>query len=512
MFRTLTGMVVATVTVLVTLTGCQQRAGTQYEHPGQRYDTSKAQLVVTLPGLVAVRDDFLSLVVNLEGMEGLPALIEGAVGLDFSRLELLEEAGLDSQMAGLLFTYRDGVVLALGLADSGRFQGFLEQLSRAEAWTFRRTQTDGAVLYDMAGVALSLEGNLLTIFWGDGAREQLSALLLEPLPEGVVEPVRSGYAVSWRGRDLPLEQLLAPQFSQAGPLAGVARSLVRYLDRCSGVSGTVTMGDRLLGDVLARGCVAGLTLRPETEPETRVPEDTILLLHLRLPVDSLWASFPPVVKHLSRAWWAGLPGKRPAGLEDLGEVLQRFEGDVAVAFLGVSAQANLDTFSGSGDGLAPLFAIHWQLLLNLRPGETLDELFDPETMKTLLPQYEPQGLGAGDILASEYCRPRTQQSAQRCFSVVRQGQNLLIVTGVGQGDRLVRTLRGQSVPLARAMFAEPKRGPLTITLKTRRLVKDLMSMGFPPYFLQILSSILEVRMTVGDGEEGTTLSMEVVLR
>ncbi len=89
-----------------------------------------------LPPLEMVRDDLLGLVVNMEGMEGVLALIEGAVGLDFANLELFTEAGLDGSMPGLLFGYRGGLVAVIGLTDPGRFEEFLEGLARREAWTF----------------------------------------------------------------------------------------------------------------------------------------------------------------------------------------------------------------------------------------------------------------------------------------------------------------------------------------------------------------------------------------
>lgn len=502
------------VLVFVLVAGCRGERGTQYAHPGERYGLDGAVFAAQLPPLETVRDDLLGLMVNMEGMEGVLALIEGAVGLDFANLELLEEAGVDSAMPGLLFGYRGGLVVVVGLADPGRFEGFLEGLSKREAWSFRRTRTELATIYDMEGFALAVEGNLLTLFWGHEGESigQLAALLLEPAPETVAPLPESGYAIQLNGAAGELEEELAESFVSLGPLAGVVRAVVRYVDGCGDVAGTLSLGDRVVFSANAANCSSGLNTLPRLAPEELVPDDTILLVHSRLPADSLWQALPPLARYLAAEWWRELPGKRPETLKELSDILGRFEGEVAVALLGLGADANLDTFLGSKDKLAPLFGIHWQLVVLLREGAELAELFDLETMKKLLPQYEPRGLGAGDLLATEYCRPKTAQASRRCFTVVRQGQTLTVVTGLGEGDRLVRTRRGQRKALGESLFANQERGPVTLTLKTRRLVKDLISKGFPPYFLQILSSILEVRVIIRASEAGTSLSGEVVLR
>jgi hypothetical protein len=509
-----TRLQIALVVLFVLLAGCRQERGTQFAHPGERYGLEGADFAVQLPPLESVRDDLLGLVVNMEGMEGILALIEGAVGLDFANLELLDEAGLDSAMPGLLFSYRGGFVAVVGLADTGRFERYLEELSKGEAWSFRRTLSEGVVLYDQGRFALALEGNLLTLFWGpDGAAlGVLAALLLEPKPESVEPLPEDGYAVKLKGASGKLEGDLKEFYAQVGPLAGVVRATARFLDGCGVATGKLKLGDRVFFSATAKGCSMGPGAAPKLIPEQLVPEDTILLVQSRLPVESLWQAIPELARYLVADWWQELPGKRPEELQDLGELLGRFEGEIAIALLGLGADANLDTFFGSKDTLAPLFGIHWQVVLLLREGAALDEFFDLETMKKLLPQYKPRGLGAGDLLATEYCRPKTAQAAERCFTLVRQGQVMTVVTGLGEGDRLVRTIRGQRKALGESLFASQERGPLTVTLKTRRLVKDLISKGFPPYFLQILSSILEVRVVLGAGEGETTLSGEVVLR
>ncbi len=505
---------VVLVVLFVSLAGCRQEQGTGYGHPGERYGLKGVEFVVQLPPLERVRDDLLGLVVNMEGMEGVLALIEGAVGLDFANLELIEEAGLDGAMPGLIFGYRQGVVVVLGLVDFGRFERYLLELSKREAWTFRKTRTEGAVLYDLGGFALAAEGNLLTLYWGpqEAGLGHLAALLLEAPPEAVTPLPASGYSIQLNGATGTLEEDLRDLYSEVGLAAGIGRALARHLDGCGDLSATLELGDRVLFAIDSGECKLGLTSAPVLAPEKMVPDDTILLIHAALSVDSLWQALPPLAAHLAADWWRERPGKRPESLAELRDIFGRFNGEVALAFLGLGADANLDTFLGSKDTLAPLFGIHWQLVLSLRDGVTLDELFDAELMKRILPQYKPRGLGAGDLLATEYCRAKTAKAARRCFTVVRQGQTVSVVTGLGEGDRLVRTLRGQRKALAESLFAGQERGPVTVTLKTRRLVKDLISKGFPPYFMQILSSILEVRVVLRASESGTNLSGEVVLR
>jgi hypothetical protein len=96
--------------------------------------------------------------------------------------------------------------------------------------------------------------------------------------------------------------------------------------------------------------------------------------------------------------------------------------------------------------------------------------------------------------------------------VLAAGRTLLFATGAGEGARLARVANGRSPTLAKALFNRQERGALTVTLKTRRLVKDMTALGFPPYFLQVLSSVLETRVAVDPAGSDTALKLEVVLR
>ena len=141
----------------------------------------------------------------------------------------------------------------------------------------------------------------------------------------------------------------------------------------------------------------------------------------------------------------------------------------------------------------------------------MDELFDEKAMAKLIGKVDTEDIGAGNIKGIEYCQT-TKSEGKRCFSVVMWGRNLALVTGGGEGTRLVGTLQGRGKTLAKAMFARLSQGSLVITLKTRRLVRDLMNKGFPPYFLQVLSSVLEIRLAADSQAGDTIVDCEVVLR
>ncbi len=495
------------------LAGCGQEAGVHYRHGGERYALEAAPYWFAMPPLEQVRDDFLTLLVNMDGMEGVLGLVEGAVGIDLAAPDLLAGAGLDGTMPPLLFGWRDATVAVLGVADARAFDRFLEGLAKGEGWELVRTRTDGPELLAAGNVALAVEGNLLTVLVaGDGeAVPRLAALLLEPAPETPLAPPEAGYAFSVRAGGMPLEQLLEGPLAAAGPAAGIVRSFLRYLDRCTRAAGSFTLSDRILLKLTAPGCTLGLVRELAMTPEAWAADDTILLLHTRAEGESLWTLFPAVLRYLGEEGWKELPGKRPDSLAKLGDLLGRFEPEVAAAFLGLSSEANFSTFTNTQEGPGPLFGAHFQVMLRLREGLALEEWRDEAVMKGLVPGFEPRGIGAGEVLGTEFCH-ESEKQGKRCFSVVQQGRMVHVVTGNGEGDRLVRTLRGQRKPLAEALFAHQVRGSVTATLKTRRLVKDLVSKGFPPYFLQVLSSILEVRLTASDGEAGTEVHVEVVLR
>jgi hypothetical protein len=499
------------------LSACRDSPDERYAHPGERFNLNDAPYHVFMPAAETVRDDFLTLVVNMEGMEGLLALIEGATGIDITGENLFLETGLDPSIPVVAFGYERSIVIALGVTSRAAFFDFIQQLATAEGVVAREVSSkeEGALLQYGSRVAIGVTGNLGVVLVALDESAPLATLarllLAEVGPEPVIPP-ENGYEFrSARESAATIAQVISPYYADIGILAGLTRFLVRHFDSCKNLAGSLQAGDRITATVTAEGCGLGSTVTPQWNPETMVPEDTVLLFQTRFSSQSLWEALPPVLRYLVRTGWAGVKTKKPEGLEDIAGFLQRFEPELAVAFLGMSTSATMDTFSKAAEADAPLFALHVQVIVGLKDGEHAQELLNSETMQELVKGFKPRGIGTGDVMGTEYCR-ETEKTGKRCFAIIRKHRKIMLVSGLGEGDRLVRVLRGQQLDLSKGLFAHQVHGGITLTLKTRRLVRDLMTKGFPPYFLQMLSSVLEIRVSATGESGSTSATLEVVLR
>jgi hypothetical protein len=501
---------------------CGRPDGPVYGSALERLALDEAGYYVVFPRLEQVRDDFLTLVVNMEGMEGLLALIEGATRVDLADEDLLSQAGLDGDFRPLLLEQEGVPVVCLGMSSSSRFLSYIKGLAESSGLTWARIVTDGPDIYRLgSGLALSVHGNLALVAVGSGSDPTvaLASILLTETPAQVPEFEEGLYHVSYApGPGLSLEARASGWYGAVGPAAGVVRSLVRYFDACSSFSGSIAPGDRYLVSGRLSGCTVPFAPAGVLAPESRLPDDTILLVHSTFSGESLWDLLPGAIQLLVGWAWQDLPEKLPESLAGADNLLSRFVPEVAVAFLGLTLDASLDTFtSRKRGGDEPIFGAHLVLMLALKEGAGLDELFDEKVTTLLLPNFEGRGLGTGRISGTEFCRKKRKkkkkdEEEKRCFSVLRQQDRVFVVTGIGEGERLVRTLQGQRESLGGTLFARQEAGALTVTLKTKRLVRDLVSKGFPPYFLQVLASVLEIRLTAGTDGEDTKVELEMVMR
>jgi len=548
--------------VWLTTGGCSREDGERFALATDRFSVEGSPVVVALPAQGRLLDEFLTLVVNLEGTEGILDLVKAASGVDLSDEELLAHAGLDPEFAPLVFYYRGCPVLVAGLSDAGAFRGFVETTADRIGVAPIRIATDSVDLYSLpSGLAYGVVGNL-AVFLNRPAGlsvETLAALLLEPRGEGQEpfptdrvtvrvgrtggEPYLDGSETAETGSDQQPatspptvdhrpsyfalraskdkstidETLVDKGFSldelagTAGPLAGVLRALARFVDSCRQVEAEVIPGDRYRFAVALTGCTLPFVAGADGEPEALVPDDAVLLLQTALPGDTLWDTLSPVWQALARFGLSEVRKEAPEARKDPAALLNRFEARFSVAFLGLSPVASVDTFAKARTPADPFFALHLELLLTLRDGAAIDDLLDSDTAKALAGDVEELDLTSGDLHGKEFCREE-EKTGRRCISVLIKGREVLVVTGAGEGPRLAGTVAGQRKRLSDALFVERKTGQLTMTLKTRRLVRDLMSKGFPPYFLQVLSSVLELRVTVDTEGEVTRFGGEVVLR
>jgi len=337
----------------------------------------------------------------------------------------------------------------------------------------------------------------------------LAALLQEPHPETPLEmPTEHLEFLVRLDRFEGLEAQAGEAISRFSFLAGVARNILRFFDSCSRLQGRIAPSDRYVTRLEVTGCKAPFVEQAADVAARMVPDDTIFLWQAGLPGDSIWSLLPPPLRSAALLAWKRVKVK-DVELPPMDDLLSRFRPEFSLAFLGLDSKASLETFTSPKDPYEPLFGLHLQLMLKLRPETDIPEVFDEKLMAGLFKKFKPRGIGAGRIAATEYCRKKGKET---CFAVIRHERSLFVVTGAGEGARVVQTLQGRRKSLHDSLFARVKPGPLTLTLKTRRLVRDLVNKGFPPYFLQILSSVLEIRLTVRPEEYGTSFDCEFVMR
>jgi len=506
--------------MLCACAACARQPGVTYTSASERFAPGESRFVVVFPALEKVRDEFLTLIVNANGMEGLLDIQKAVTGLDLADEELFDKAGLDPAFAPLAFERSGMVVVCLGLSDPERFVSFARTTVSATFPDLEETLTDGPTLYSTAnGLAYAVEGNLAVIVKGPDrtARGVLAAVLNEKADGDKAADGAEGIRLTWKlgggsggggGPEGDPETLKA--LAAMGPVSGVGHVVLDWLDRCGELSGTVTPGDRYLLDLKLAGCPFGTRGTAVLEPEGLLPEDTVLLLHWVPESGTLLSLLTRVQAALLELVWADAATGLPEAMADLTGLLGRFRAEVAVAFLGVDPEASVASFLTPADPLDPLLALHLAVLLPLAEGAEMPDLVPAGTEKEPFAGFEATAVADGPITGHEFCREKKEK--RQCFSVLAAGRTLLFATGAGEGARLARVANGRSPTLAKALFNRQERGALTVTLKTRRLVKDMTALGFPPYFLQVLSSVLETRVAVDPSGSDTALKLEVVLR
>ena len=481
--------------LLLATSGCDRREVSRHESPFHRFAISDARYRVVFPSLGMVRDEFLSLVVNTNGMEGLLDLVEATTGVDVAREDLFEASGLDPAYPALMFEYSGGVAVCLGVDDRDRFEDFAAAVAEANGFVLTRVPSlEGPVLYSTQyGLSWSFDGNLVVFVYTAQQRSSglLAALLLAPPPESPVaevgDTIAFTYLLSGGGG---VEASAGAFLATMGPVSGPGHALLRFLDSCTSLEGTAVPGDRYLLSVSARGCKLALKGESGIVPEELVPEDSILLLHWTAGVESLYDLFSGPQKLVLELLWSTVqkpvnkkltkkkkkkknstpsasegPAKAtkaknstpsasegPKELAAIGDILGRFKGELAVGLLGFSPRSTLSSVTEPGSMLDPLFALHLFLAVPVMEGAEFPEFFGEAIPKALFRGFKPRELGDAEIVGREFCRKRKDR--KHCFGIVWRGNLLMAVTGTGQASRIVRTLQGKAKSLDQALFAE----------------------------------------------------------
>ncbi len=500
------------VAIWVVVGACRPSVpGKEYYAAWERFPVSSASFWLVFPDLLRVRTEFLTLVVNMDGMEGVLDYVEGTTGVDITSETFFEEAGLDPDFRPALFRYRSSLAVVLGVADPSSSIKFLDSVEADSGAPVLPLAFEQGKMWSFgSSVAAALTGNLMVVVVGydEPAMQVLATLLCEPEPTGAWEVEEGKIVFSVAGSaghrfDFPDSWLQA-----MGPLSGLAHAVSGYVSSCESFAGTVDMGDRYRIEATAHGCVAGGGGVPALRPEEGAPEDTIFLAHWALEGESLWGALTETMRALVNLGWAQLePSQRV--FESAAIPLSSLAPDVSVGFLGFSQTLPFDRLLRPKNALDPLFVVHLWLGLKFRDPTAWEIWRGEEVLGKLTAGLKSTDCSRDQVDCTQFC---LAQYPENCFSVVQWDGRIYLVTGLGEGARMVNVLSRKVRSLSEALFVHQDTDALTLTLKTKRLVQDLMNKGFPPYFLQILSSILEVRMTFGGVEGNTRITCEIVLR
>ena len=88
----------------------------------------------------------------------------------------------------------------------------------------------------------------------------------------------------------------------------------------------------------------------------------------------------------------------------------------------------------------------------------------------------------------------------------------MAISGKGETDRVLRVWTGDSNSLGQSLFVGRESGDLLLTVKMKRLVRDMRSKGVPPFYLRMVNSFLEIQAVRTPSDAGTRIRGEVLLR
>ena len=484
---------------------------TRFETAAQRFDLSGSHLVVSFPDSRRVVDEFLSLVVNFDGLQGVFGMASMIAGVDLGQEHLLEASGISPDFRPLLFEHNGALVAVIGLADQKLWSSFVKAALERAGKSVTPIQTvEKVTLWPISkGIAWATHGNLWVMLFADSpdAMSRIAALMQSEPPPMAEELPHDRISFRLKVPAADIYNIARPFLGQMGPAAGLGHSIVRMLEGCKTLTGTIEPGDKYKINLVTQGCSFPFAGELTFPPETALADDAVATISLRRPVETLADWLSQEQWALVSEAWRMLSGVPPA-LKDLSQVLKGFEPELSLAFLGLSKTISVTNLTQPKKPSDPLFALHLQLVLNAREGVDLNELLGENGLGALVADLEVKEL-PGEKPGTEYC---LKENTSKCFSLILDGRRVIAVTGAGEGARLQRVLTGQAPSLAQSLFVKQDNGPLTLTLKTRRLVRDLRAIEFPPYFVAVISSVLESRLVVSPVENGSQLQLEIVLR
>ena len=508
--------------LLLLLAGCGGRShSSDPRDPAAAVDAEGASWMLVTPPLGEVRVAVLQILVNVEGLLGVVDLVRERYEVDLGDEDVIDGLGLAVDRPLVALGLAEGTCLVLGARSAIPLEDILKQVGTTSGYRVeQRVAAQGRLtrIYDGERCIVALLGldGLVLLGYSPAGRADaaVARVALHHLPDGGsgVEAPEGRFLFEWRGGD-PL--VGAPDVTGwPGPLAGVGHWLHGMMAQIRTLR--LTFAADLDGiDWDLEIVDAHPSIGPPSTPridvvdwKDAVPEDAVLTLQLRAGTAATLGALLGGKGMYLLGLVAGevLDKKQIPALQ---EALEAMGSEVALVLLGADPRAPVNEIVAPGSVLQALNSVHVGVLVRGAPPQAiLDRI--PTEDGPVAGGWTARSISQGVLRAVEFCKAKADRSL--CVGLLAGEDRLMFVSGKGETDRLVRVWTGAAPALGASLFVGRATGDVILTLKLKRLVRDLRSKGVPPFYLRMVNSFLEVQAVRTHSGKGMRIEGEVLLR
>lgn len=510
--------------VVCFLASCGGRLDRTARNPAVAVDPDGVEWILVTPPLEEVRIGALQILVNVEGLLGVVDLVRASYEIDLGDEDLVENLGLDPDLPLVGLGLSEGICLLLPARRAAPIEDILRRVGETSGYRVETQAADKGRLtrvYDddddlCLFALLSVEGLLLLGYAPrGGADAAVARVALNHLPEdapGVEVPEGRFLLEWWNSGDIPIWPDVA---GWPGPLAGlghwlhtvkagVARARLTFKVGLEGINWDLDVVPfETAGEGGARESADHLY-----DWKVAVPEDTVLTVQIRDPAEEnlghLLGGKGLYVLGLLAA--EILPEKKVPAFR---QALEAMEPQIALVLLSADPRAPVKEVFAPDSVQKALGAIHLGLAVRgPPPAVILDWL--PEEDGPVEGGWNARLVSKAAPRAVEFCKARKDRSL--CLGVIVDTDRLMAVSGKGETERVAQVWSGTAPPLAGALFVRKSEGDVQVTLKLKRLVRDMRAKGVPPFYLRMVNSFLEIQAVRSRTAGSIHYDGEVLLR
>ena len=493
---------------------------TKAQDPTSVIDSEGASWILVTPPLDDVRVAALQILVNVEGLLGVIDLLRESYDVDLGDEDVLEGLGLDPRLPLVVLGVDEGTCLAMGAETGAPLEEVIRRVGETSGYRVEHRLSEQGRLTrvydkDRCIVALLHDEGLALLGYdplgrADGAVARVALHHLQTESPGVQAP-EGRFLLEWR-RGMAEER--ADVSGWPGPLAGVghwlhnAKSSIQSLR----ISAAVNI-DGIKWDLEIESSGPAAPLPPAQRPASMdwkdaVPEDAVLLLQVKGSIEDTLADL------------LGGKGMYILGLL-AGEILDKkhiptirqtigsMGSEVGFALLGADPRASVKEIVAPSSVLQALNSVHMGVVVRGAPPAKILELIPVED-GPVAGGWRARVVSADSPHAVEICKTKDERAL--CLGVVAADDRLMVLSGKGETDRVARVWSGAAPAMGGALFVERDSGDVIVTVKMKRLVRDMRSKGVPPFYLRMANSFLEIQAVRRDDTTLTRVEGEVLLR